>query len=68
VSEASNEGIDLNRKFISVIPEDKINDLQFLKEKIDSNREYSIRNRSEIIEYGHQRSWLNVAKIYEKLL
>jgi glycosyltransferase involved in cell wall biosynthesis len=68
VSEASNEGIDLNRKFISVIPEDKINDLQFLKEQIDSNREYSIKNRSEIIEYGHQRSWLNVAKIYEKLL
>ena len=68
VSEASNEGIDLNRKFISVVPEEKIYDFEFLKIIIEKNREYSIRNRLEILEYAQKRSWKNVAKIYDEML
>lgn len=68
ISEASNEGLDLNRKFITVIPEDKIQDSEYLKKVIRENGEYSVSNRSEIVEYANQRSWANTAKIYNNFL
>lgn len=68
ISETSNEMLDNNLKFITVIPEDKINDQAFLKKAIQENREYSIANRNEIISYSKQRSWKGVAKIYNNYL
>lgn len=68
VSEASNEGLDLDRKFITVIPEDKITDYDYLRNAIKENREYSVKNRLEIIEYVEKRDWFNIAKIYNSYL
>lgn len=68
VSEASNEGLDLSRKFITVIPENKITDYDFLRKAIAENREYSVNNRSEIIEYSKQRDWSYVAETYNNFL
>ena len=68
ISETSNEMLDNNLKFITVIPEDKINDQAFLKKAIQENREYSVANRNEIISYSKQRSWSGVAKIYDNYL
>lgn len=68
ISEASNEGVDTSKKFITVIPENKMLDDEFLKNAIKENREYSVCNRSEIIEYAKNRDWSNVAKIYNSYL
>ena len=68
ISEASNEMLDNNLKFITVIPEDKIYDKNFLNKAIEENRKYSIANRDEIIAYSKQRSWSEVAKIYNNYL
>jgi len=68
ISETSNEMLDNNLKFITVIPEDKINDQDFLKKVIQENREYSVVNRNEIVSYSKQRSWSGVAKIYDNYL
>jgi hypothetical protein len=46
--------LDLNKKFISVITEDKINDLEYVESVIKENREYSINNREEILEYAKE--------------
>ena len=40
--------LDLDKEFITVIPEDKINDIDFVEDAIIKNREYSINNREEI--------------------
>jgi len=64
ISEKSTANLDLTKKFITVIPEEKINDLQYLKEKIESNREYSINNRKEIVEYAKSFDWKIVTKEY----
>lgn len=68
ISETSNEGLDSSRGFITVIPEDKIYDYDFLKKSIEENRNYSLQNRQEIIDYANKRSWQNVAKIYKSFL
>lgn len=44
--------LDLSKPFITVIPEDRINDLEFVERKIRENREVSIKMRNEIREYG----------------
>jgi glycosyltransferase involved in cell wall biosynthesis len=68
VSETSNEGIDDSLGFITVIPDNKIYDFNFLKTEIEKNREYSINNRQEILDYVSKRHWSNIAKIYQELL
>lgn len=68
ISEASNEYLDLSRKFITVIPNAKIHDYDFLNKAIRENRDYSVKNREEIIEYVSSRSWKHIAEIYNSFL
>ena len=39
-------------EFIEVIPDDKLDDLDYITEKIQDNRKISIAMRNEIREYG----------------
>lgn len=52
VSEWGAANLDLTKDFIDVIPEDKINDMEFVKFIIDKNRQKSISMRDEIREYA----------------
>lgn len=54
--------LDLDNEFITVIPEDKINDIDFVEDAIIKNREYSINNREEIIQYSKQFEWKEVLR------
>jgi len=54
--------LDLDKEFITVIPEDKINDIDFVEDAIIKNREYSINNREEIIQYSKQFEWKEVPR------
>ncbi len=54
--------LDLDWEFITVIPENKINDLEFVEDAIIKNREYSINNRDEIIEYAKKFEWKEVLR------
>ena len=44
--------LDTSKEFITVIPENKINDIDYVEQKIIENRTYSIEHRDEIREYG----------------
>ena len=68
ISEYSTAGLDLSKEFITVIPESKIKDLKFVESEIIKNREYSIKNRQEIREYGLSFSWSIIVKKYEEML
>lgn len=68
ISEKSSANLDLNKKFISVIPEAKINDFDFLKKSIEENRRYSIQNRQEILNYSKEFDWKSVTKNYLNLI
>lgn len=52
VSESVSVELDENQEFIDVIPENKIDDLEYLKDIIEKNKIYSVENRQKIREYG----------------
>ena len=62
VSEFATANLDLNKEFITVIPESKIDDVEYVEYAIIKNREYSGSQREEILEYAKEVDWTNVLK------
>ena len=54
--------LDTSKEFITVIPENKISDIAYVESKMIENREYSIHNRKDIVEYSKQFDWINVMR------
>ena len=66
VSECASANLDLSKPFITVIPNDKLSDLQFVYRKIVENRLTSIQMRQEIHQYAMDNfAW---GKIIEKYI
>ena len=62
VCEWGKANLDTSKEFITVIPDSKINDIEYVEQKIIENRIYSIKHRDEIREYGLTFDWVNVLK------
>ena len=60
VSEWAAANLDVRKSFITVIPEDKISDIEYVESEIIRSREYCVYNREEIREYGRTFEWTNV--------
>jgi hypothetical protein len=59
--------LDTSLPFITTIPDDKLNDLEYVKNVIKENREVSIGMREEIRDYGVKNfSWETIVNQYEK--
>ena len=52
--------LDTDKEFITVIPENKMEDIEYVEEQIVKNREYSVAHRDEIRKYGEQFDWVKV--------
>ena len=61
---AAGLGVVIDKDFITVIPEDKIQDIEFIDGEILRNRYYSVNNRPEILEYAKQFDWVKVIDKY----
>jgi len=69
ISEFATANLDTDKPFITVIPEEKVHDVDYLREKIEENREASLASRSEIRQYAIDNfDWPNIIKKYEKIL
>jgi glycosyltransferase involved in cell wall biosynthesis len=69
ISEVSKAGLDTSKPFISVIPESKINDINYVESVINDNRKVSINMRNEIREYGLENfNWSSIVKDYVRLI
>ena len=64
ISEFAKANLDLDKKFITVIPEKKIKDIEYVEEQIIKNRKYSVEHREEIREYARSFEWKNVIQNY----
>jgi glycosyltransferase involved in cell wall biosynthesis len=62
VTEWGKANLDADKEFITIIPESKVNDLEFVENAIIENREYSIAHRDEILEYAKEFEWKAVLK------
>jgi glycosyltransferase involved in cell wall biosynthesis len=64
ISEWATANLDLNKDFITVIPESKIIDLDYLSSKIEENRTISLQKRNEIVEYAKEFAWKRQIETY----
>ena len=64
ISEWATANLNLNKKFITVIPESEINNTHYVEHKIIENRNYSINNRQEIVDYSKQFEWSRILLDY----
>jgi hypothetical protein len=61
VSECASANLDRYSPFITIIPDNKIDDIFYVKQAIQSNREISCKLRQDIREYGLKNfSWKSV--------
>jgi len=59
--------LDTNLPFITIIPSDKLDDLEYVESSIVENRKISLTMRKEIIEYGIENfSWKKLIETYSK--
>ena len=54
----------MNKEFITVIPESMVSDIDYIEKQMVQNREYSIKHRQEIREYGESFVWDRVVEKY----
>ena len=64
ISQWAAANLDLDREFITVIPESQIQNLEFVDTEIVKNRYYSVNNRQEIREYAESFAWEKVIEKY----
>jgi hypothetical protein len=64
VCEWGKANLDVTKPFITVIPEEKIADIEYVEKKIIENREYSLLHRKEILEYSSNFDWIKVISKY----
>lgn len=62
VTEWGKANLDESKKFITIIPESKVEDISYVEGKIIENRNYSIQNRKEILEYSREFDWVNIVQ------
>lgn len=64
VTEWGRANLDVTKDFITIIPEEKIKNLEYVEQKIIENRNYSIANRKEILEYSLNFDWVKTLKTH----
>jgi len=52
ISRHSASELDETKPYITIIPDDKMQDLEYIEQEIEKNRDISIKSRKEIREYG----------------
>lgn len=68
VNESSAKNLE-NKPFITIIPEDKLDDLSFIQNQIDNNRKISLKFRNEIKRYGEEKyGFVNLINNYLKII
>lgn len=68
VSESAKANLD-NKDFLTVIPDNKLDDIEFVENEIIKNREVSVKKRAKIRKYAVKKfSWKNIIEEYIKLL
>jgi len=55
INHSSAENLDKTKDFITIIEDNKVNDIEYIKEKLEENKKISIEKRKEIRAYGIEK-------------
>tara|TARA_B100000579_G_scaffold81709_1_gene63691 strand:- start:89 stop:334 length:246 start_codon:yes stop_codon:yes gene_type:complete len=65
VSKYAAHDLDKSLPFVTVIPDDKWNDIEYVAQELKRNRDVSVTMRKEIRQYGIDNfSWQKLVKTY----
>ena len=65
VSKYAAHDLDKSLPFVTVIPDDKWNDIEYVEQELKKNRDISVTMRKEIRQYGVDNfSWQKLVKTY----
>lgn len=64
VTEWGKANLDLDKDYITVIAESRIEDIDYIERSIIENREISLQNRKDILEYSEHFDWKKVISEY----
>ena len=69
LSEQSTANLDISQPFITVIPDDKLDDTTYLNQKIKENRKISLTMRNDIRKYCFDNfDWSSIIKQYKSII
>ena len=69
LSEQSTANLDISQPFITVIPDNKLDDTTYLNQKIKENRKISLTMRSDIRKYCFDNfDWSSIIKQYKSII
>lgn len=69
LSECCSSNLDLSKDYITVVPQDKLTDITFVNQAIETNRKISNQKRHEIRKYGLQVfSWNTIINKYINII
>ena len=69
LSEQSTANLDISQPFITVIPDDKLDDTTYLNQKIKENRKISLSMRKDIRKYCLDNfDWSSIIKQYKSII
>lgn len=64
LSEPASQSLDISKPWINIIPENRIQDINFINSTISENRQISSNMRKDIREYAEIFDWKNIIKQY----
>jgi len=68
INETSGKNLEAN-DFITIIPDNKLNDLLYIQEKIEENRKNALKQREKIREFGEEQfGWNKLLKKYLNII
>jgi glycosyltransferase involved in cell wall biosynthesis len=68
VSEYAAGNLDKTKPFVTIIPKEKLDNINYVQEKIIENQKISLSMRKEIRAYGLTFSWNKIVKDYYEIL
>ena len=68
ISSPSAQSLDITKPWIDVIPDDRLEDIDYINDVIKNNRVVSDKHRSDIVEYSKEFDWSNIIKKYLKAI
>jgi len=64
VSKPASANLDTEKRFITIIPDERLHDSQYIRQEIEKNRRMALSVRTEIVGYANSFSWSNIIDLY----